>query len=62
MTQEELKDLVAGGEGPLVEFKREFTTEIARDIAAFANGGEASFLSEWMTTLLWSESPRNLEE
>jgi len=37
MTAEEVEAMIDQGEGPQVEFKREFTTEIDRTLAAFAN-------------------------
>ncbi|MFQ5856557.1 MAG: helix-turn-helix domain-containing protein, partial [Anaerolineae bacterium] len=36
---EELRQLIVHGEGPTVEFKREFTTAIDREMVGLANGG-----------------------
>lgn len=38
MTAERVAKWLCGGEGPTVDFKREFTTGMARDLVAFANG------------------------
>lgn len=37
MTPEDLKALIAVGEGPMLEFKRSGATHLGREICAFAN-------------------------
>ena len=37
MEENELRALIVDGEGPSLEFKREFTTQMVRDMVAFAN-------------------------
>jgi len=44
MTESMLLSIINSGEGPAVEFKREFTTELVRDTAAFANCGGGNIL------------------
>ena len=37
MTPEHLRDLIAQGEGPTLEFKRALTKDLGRELCAFAN-------------------------
>ncbi len=37
MTTDEIKEMIAQGEGASVEFKRSFTSDLGRELCAFAN-------------------------
>ena len=39
MTGDQLRDLIADGEGPKVEFKRSLTKDLGRELCTFANAG-----------------------
>lgn len=65
MTEEHLRQLIAAGEGPEVEFKRELTPAIDRTIAAFANGNGGIILigvDDDSSLVGVSDSQRQVEE
>ena len=65
MTPTELRQIVANGEGPTVEFKREFNTAIDKELVAFANSNGGLVLigvSDDAVIVGISEDLRRLEE
>jgi len=65
MTPTELLQIIANGEGPTVEFKREFITDIDKELVAFANTNGGMVLigvSDDATIVGVSEDFRRLEE
>jgi predicted HTH transcriptional regulator len=65
MTEQQIIQWLTEGEGPLLEFKREFTTEVARDIVAFANGSGGVLLigvDDDASLIGVSEEPIRIEE
>lgn len=65
MTEQQVLQWLMEGEGPLVEFKREFTTELVRDLVAFANGSGGVILigvDDDASLVGVSEEPRRVEE
>ena len=44
MTHDAISDLIAGGEGPTVEFKRSLAKDVGRELCAFANAGGGTIL------------------
>ena len=44
MTRDDIKELVARGEGPTIEFTRPLTKDLGRELCAFANAGAGTVL------------------
>ena len=44
MTRDTISDLIAGGEGATVEFKRSLARDVGRELCAFANAAGGTVL------------------
>jgi len=65
MTPTELRQIIVNGEGPAIEFKREFNTDIDRELVAFANSNGGMVLigvSDDAVIVGISEDLQRLEE